>query len=151
MKRRGVGILIAILLGLGLVLLNRKDLELVTQNKFLVRKISASGYELQSYITINNPNLLSSTIETIEEEYRINGHVVSIMKMQLDQGIPGRKETTFPVNVRFDTETFKAAFPADTVLTGFNKTVDVTGKVTYHNFTGGGTLEIKIQDELNLD
>lgn len=150
MKRRGVGILIAILLGLGLVVLNRKDLELVTQDKFLVRKISASGYELQSYITINNPNLLSSTIEVIEEEYRINGHVVSIMKIQLDQGIPGLKETGFPITVRFDSETFKAAFPSDSLFANA-KTVDVTGKITYHNFTGGGTLEIKIQDELNID
>ena len=52
MKQKGLGILIAALIGLGLVLVNRNDLEVKGQDNFLIRKISSSGYELQSTIRL---------------------------------------------------------------------------------------------------
>lgn len=150
MKQKGIGILIAALLGLGLVLLNRSNLQLTAQDNFLIRKISASGYELQSTIRIYNPNLLSSTIESIEEEFRINGQVVSILKMQPQQGIPGRKETLLPVMVRMDTETFNKAFPNDSIAGTEPVQVTVTGEIEYKNFTGGGRLPVSGSASITL-
>jgi LEA14-like dessication related protein len=151
MKQKGLGILIAALIGLGLVLVNRNDLEVKGQDNFLIRKISSSGYELQSTIRLYNPNLLSSTIQTIEEDFRINGQTVSILKMQPEQGIPGRKETAFPVMVRMDVETFNKAFPSDSIAGTEPLQASVTGTITYKNFTGGGSIPVNSSATINLE
>lgn len=151
MNQKGIGILIAVLLGLGLVLLNRSELVLTRQDNFLIRKISASGYEIQSTIRIYNPNLLSSTIETIEEEFRLNGQVVSILKMQPGLGIPGRKETSFPVMVRMDIETFNKVFPARPITDTTPVEITVKGEIVFKNFTGGGNLPVSSNATITLN
>ncbi|MCW5909298.1 MAG: LEA type 2 family protein [Chitinophagales bacterium] len=151
MFKGGTGILIVALLGLGLIMLNRNPLQLQAQSGFALHRISASGYELQSTITIYNPNILSSTIENLHEEFRLNGELVSIIKQQPMQGIPGRKETSFPVSIRFDEEAFARIVAADSLFDGNTLNLNVTGEITYHNFTGGGSIVVDFDETVPLN
>lgn len=150
MFKRITGILIVVLLGLGLAMLNRHPLQLQGQHHFVLHRISASGYEIQSTITIYNPNFLSSTIHSLREEFRLNGQLVSVIKQQLTQGIPGRKETSFPISVRLDEETFTRAAAADSTFNGSLMNLNVSGEITYTNFTGGGSMVVNFDQPIKL-
>jgi hypothetical protein len=77
--------------------------------------------------------------------------VVSILKMQPQQGIPGRKETSLPVMVRMDTETFNKAFPNDSIVGTEPVQVTVAGEIEYKNFTGGGKLPVSASASVILN
>ncbi|MBL0308296.1 MAG: hypothetical protein IPP77_00915 [Bacteroidetes bacterium] len=138
MKIKRIGILIALALLVVLYFLNRADIVLVRQDKFEIYQLSAEGYELKSLIHLDNPNLLSSTVETIRQEFRVDGVVIGIFEMELNQGIPGRKETVFPVSIRFGNDAISSSSPDSSTR---NVEVEVKSKIAFHNFIGGGTIQ----------
>lgn len=148
MKFKRVGILIAIVLAIIIYLFNRADIELTKQDTFSVAPIGETGYLLKSELHLNNPNLLSSTIITITEKYFIAGREVARMSMEINQGIPGRKETSFPISVRFNKADVQAIFPNDTILTNVKCEVTVTGEITFQNVVGGGTITVNQKDSV---
>jgi LEA14-like dessication related protein len=150
MKNRLIGILIAVLIGAVLILMNREELQLASQSPFLLKQINGTGYELQSQLKLYNPNLLSSTVQEIHETFKLNGTTAAILNMQVEQGIAGRKETSFPVMVRFDKATFEKVFP-DSVLTGTEVPVEITGEITYKNFTVSGVVNVSIKDKAHIN
>ena len=148
MKLKRVGILIAVVLAVIIYLFNRADVELTKQDTFSVASIGGTGFLLKSELHLNNPNLLSSTIKTITEKYFIAGREVARMNMEINQGIPGRKETSFPISVRFSKADIQAIFPDDTVLTDVKAEVTVTGEITFQNVVGGGTIKVNQKDSV---
>ncbi len=148
MKFKRVGILIAVVLAVIIYLFNRADVELTKQDTFSVASIGGTGFLLKSELHLNNPNLLSSTIKTITEKYFIAGREVARMNMEINQGIPGRKETSFPISVRFSKADIQAIFPDDTVLTDVKAEVTVTGEITFQNVVGGGTIKVNQKDSV---
>ena len=148
MKFKRIGILIAVVLAVIIYLFNRADIELTKQDTFSVAPIGGTGYLLKSELHLNNPNLLSSTIKTITEKYFIAGREVARMNMEINQGIPGRKETSFPVSIRFSKADIQAIFPDDTILTNVKAEVTVTGEITFQNVVGGGTISVNQKDSV---
>jgi hypothetical protein len=71
--------------------LNREKVQLTSHGHFEVKKISTAGLECSSTLQLNNPNLLSATILSLSETYRINGTQVAELNHNLQQAIPGRK------------------------------------------------------------
>lgn len=148
MKFKGTGILVAALVGLFVVVLNRKELRMVDRPTFTLVPIGSSGFELQSVIRLYNPNFLSSTVQVIHEDFRLNGHLIGVLKMQINQGIPGQKNTEFPLTIRFDKEAFYKVFPQDTLIENSPVEVYAQGDITYRNFTGGGELKVNAKDTI---
>ncbi len=151
MNYRKAGPILAIaLLGI-LYLFNRSEVKVAAQDTFLLKKITASGYELQSVIKLQNDNLLSSTIVNIDEKYYVNDELVSIMHLEFNQGIPGRKTTEFPLMVRFD-GTDLNNFPLNDTTAG-TKTliVRVEGEIEYKNFIGGGKTTVASADTIKVN
>lgn len=148
MNRKIMYVVLAVLLA-AVILLNRREVELVKQDNFEIVQISANGYELRSVLTFNNKNLLSSTIKSVDEKFYVNGELVSITHNQLDQGIPGMKETSLPMMVRFEGGAFMHP-NGDTlsIATSFN--IEVKGDIEYSNFTGGGKIIVEQQGKANL-
>lgn len=148
MNFKRVGILIAVVLAIGIYFLNRAEITLTKQDAFSVTPIGETGYLLKSVLHLNNPNLLSSTIKTITEKYFIEGREVARMNMDISQGIPGLKETSFPVNVRFSKTDLQNIFPDDTVIQDIKAQVTVTGEITFQNVVGGGTITVNQKDSV---
>mgnify|MGYP001552555340 FL=1 len=122
-------------------MLNRKAVSLTKQNNFDLHPLSSAGYECNSVIHLHNPNLLSSTIITMDEKYSINGVSLGLLSIELNQGIPGLKETEFPVSVRFSKADFLKAVDSDSTLpTSINLLVE--GEIKYQNLTGNGTIKV---------
>lgn len=140
MNFRRSGILIALILLVVLYFLNNKAIVLTKQDEFQIHRISEDGYELKSILHFDNPNLLSSTVKSIREEYRINGTLVGILDMGLEQGIPGRKETEFPIGLRFTDKDLLRIMALDSTATEVQ--VKVTGEVVFSNFIGGGSVKV---------
>lgn len=140
MKFKGIGIVIALVLLVILYFLNRAEIKLTKQDGFAIHRISENGYELKSVIYLDNPNLLSSTIKTIREEFRVNGELVGILDMGLEQGIPGRKESAFPIGIRFTNLDLLNHLAADS--TGKGLEVQVSGEIAYSNFIGSGVIKV---------
>ena len=138
-RKAGLGITVVIVIAL--FLLNRKDVTLVKQDSFELHAISATGDEYKSIIHLHNPNLLSSTIKTIKEKYSVNGFQIGELNTELNQGIPGLKETSFPVSIRFSKDDYYKAVHYDTAM---QEKVDVLieGEISFQNFTGGGIIKI---------
>ena len=148
MNFKGAGIIIAVALAVGIYFLNRENITLNKQDTFSVSSIGGSGYLLKSVLHLNNPNLLSSTIKTISEKYFIEGREVALMNMEINQGIPGRKETSFPVNVRFSKADLQSIFPNDTLTSYIKAEVTVTGEITFQNVVGSGTITVNQKDSV---
>lgn len=148
MKFKGTGILVAALIGLFVVVLNRKELQIADKPTFTLVPIGNSGFELQSVIRLYNPNFLSSTVQVIHEDFRLNGHLIGVLKMQINQGIPGQKNTEFPMTIRFDRAAFYKAFPNDTLIKNGPVEIEALGDITFSNFTGGGTLPVNAKDTI---
>lgn len=148
MKIRKAGLVVVGILLIVLFIFNRKDVELSRQDEFILHPISASGGELQSVIHLNNPNLLSSTIKTIHEDFYLNGILLGTLDNQLNQGIPGRKETEFPVNIRFINEDYRKAISGDS-LNAARAVVTVTGKIVFDNLMSGGHIEVHQQGSIS--
>jgi LEA14-like dessication related protein len=151
MNYRKAGPILAIALLGVLYLLNRSEVKVAAQDTFLLKKITASGYELQSVIKLQNDNLLSSTIVNIDEKYYINEELISIMHLEFNQGIPGRKTTEFPLMVRFD-GTDLNNFPLnDTTVGTKTLVVRVEGEIEYKNFIGGGKTKVASADTIKVN
>ncbi len=133
MNFRKAGLYIAILIGIVLVMLNRQPVQLTKQDKFICSRISSSGYEIKWVMHLRNANLLSSTIQQVKQRLSLEGKELANLQLDLNQGIPGRKETVFPVSVRFE---------ADSNFSINGKQVLLKGEITYSNLTGGGTIRV---------
>jgi len=141
MNFRRAGLAIVVIIAVALFFLNRKDVTLVKQDSFELLPISVTGDVYKSVIHLHNPNLLSSTIKTIEERYSINGVELARFNMELNQGILGLKETTFPINVRFAKDDYYNAAHADSSMPS-QINVLIEGEISFSNLTGGGTIKI---------
>jgi LEA14-like dessication related protein len=139
--KRG-GLLITLVLLLLLIFLNRKEVEMKKQTGFTWNKISASGYQVNSVLNLYNPNLLSSTIKTIDERLFINGNQIGELNNELNQGIAGRKETSFPVAIRFSKDEVNSV--------SANEKVEIVlrGEIVFQNLFGGGTIIINQKDSV---
>jgi LEA14-like dessication related protein len=147
MKKRLGGLLLLVALFIGIVLLNRADVELKSQNGVELRRLSSSGFELETTAEFNNPNLLSSTLTKLHEKFFINGKGVGILNMELEQGIPGRKVTSFPVSLRIPVADLK-----DVIADSSQQSVllEIEGEVEYRNFTSGGKIKVQVRDSVVL-
>ncbi len=148
LKRFAGPAVILVLLG-GLYLFNRSDVELSKQDSYNIISLGKDGLELTSDLHLNNPNLLSATIKTIDERYTINGRPVAIFSMEVAQGIPGRKETTLPVSVRFSRADVQQFLP-DSAVGTTKALLTVTGKIEFSNMFGGGTITVNQQDSIDI-
>ncbi len=148
MKKRLIGIGIAFIALLVLMLLNKKEVILEQQGGYTLTPIGNQGLELSSTLALHNPNLLSSTIQSINEKYSINGLTVASLEIELSQGISGHKTTTFPVSVRFSKDDLQKAMNGDTLATA--APLHITGEIIYKNFTGGGTIKVDLNDSIKL-
>lgn len=148
MNPKRIGLLIFIVLAAAVLWLNRKDVVLHSQNEFKLVKISTTGYELQSVIHLQNPNFLSATIKTIQEDFYINGIKVGELSSEINQGIPGWKETSFPVSIRFTSEDWERIFPDSHVPA--KAEVTVKGEINFQNLTGSGKITVNIKNSLSI-
>jgi len=148
MNFRKSGLVIAGLLLVALLLLNRKDVQLLSQTEFVATKITASGYELKSVLHLKNPNLLSSTINSINEKLYINDLYVGEFSNEIQEGIPGLKETAFPLNIRFTTDDIKSIFSNDSTLLNIPFRITVKGEITFSNLSGGGKISVNQTDSV---
>lgn len=138
MNFKKTGLIIAAALGVIVFMLNRQKVELTSQTDFEVTKISPKGYEIKWVIHFYNPNLLSSTIQKINEKLYVEGKELGELKLELSQGIPGRKETSFPVSVRFTS--------TDSGLANIPIPVLMKGEISFSNLTGGGAIQVNELD-----
>jgi hypothetical protein len=99
----------------------------------------------QSTLVLNNPNLLSSTIKSIHEKFYVNGVSVGIVDNELNQGIPGRKDSEFPLNIRFPRAALNFVPPADSMVT-----IKTEGEVDYTNLVGKGQIIIGSKASVHL-
>lgn len=140
MNWKRAGWIVAIIIFAAVYFLNRNDIQFIRQDSFKLIPIAESGLELSSIIHLYNPNLLSSTIKRIHEQFLINGIVVGELDNEINQGIPGRKETEFPVSIRFSKEDYEkimATIPIkDSII------VTITGEIVYNSFTSSGDVKV---------
>lgn len=148
MNPKRLGLLIFIVLAAAVLLLNRKEVVLSTQNDFKLTKISTVGYELQSVIHLHNPNFLSATIKTIREDFYINGIKAGELSSEINQGIPGWKETSFPVSIRFTTEDWQKIFSDS--LVHAKAEVNVKGEINFQNLTGSGKIMVNAKQSFSI-
>ena len=146
--KRG-GLVVAIVLFAILFFINRGAIELSSQTNFTCTKIATNGYQLNSTLTLKSPNLLSSTIQSVNEKFYINGKYIGELNNELAQGIPGLKETQFPLTIRFSAEELAQIFPTQLPAAG-KALITVTGQITFSNFTGSGTLNINETDSVTF-
>lgn len=141
MNFRNAGLGIVIVIAVALFFLNRKDVQMIKQDNFELHAISATGDEYKSVIHLLNPNLLSSTIKTIDERFSINGIQLAALNAEINQGIPGLKETAFPVSVRFTKDDYYHAVHTDSMM---HEKIEVLieGEINFENLTGKGKIKI---------
>jgi LEA14-like dessication related protein len=139
MNFKRIGFFFAIILFLAVYLLNRKDVQFMKQDGFKIEPISATGMEFKSVLHLYNPNLLSSTIKKVHERFIINGVLVGELDNEINQGIPGRKETEFPVSIRFTKEQYDSVIGNTPLIPA---TIQVEGEVVYNNFTSSGEVKV---------
>lgn len=142
MNFRRAGLVITILVAVTLLVLNRKQVTLVRQTDFVLKKITTNGYELSWIITMHNPNLLSSTIQKINEKVIVDGTELSELHLELSQGIPGTKETSFPVSIRFEN--------TDVTFDTLSFPILLKGEISFSNLTGGGVIRVNESDTVHL-
>src|SRR5688572_4791668 len=149
MNYRIAGIVITLVLVIALYFLNREQVQMRKQTGFEWKRVSVSGYELSSVIHLYNPNLLSSTIKTIDEKIFINGKQIGELNNALAQGIPGRKETSFPVNIRFPKNEIPSFY---TDSAGQFQKIEITmkGEIIFENLFGGGKILIDQKDSVDV-
>jgi LEA14-like dessication related protein len=150
MNSKNVGILIFVILLALVVVFNRGDVTLVSQSDFKLRPISSNGFMLESEIHLNNPNILSCTVKSIHEEFRINGKVIGILDQEINQGIPGRKESSFPVNIRFGKDEYKRPISGDSANSN-KANISVEGEIVFSKVIGGGKIVVNENRLLSMD
>ncbi|MDB5282603.1 MAG: hypothetical protein JWO06_1678 [Bacteroidota bacterium] len=141
MKFKKAGFVVAGILLLILAFFNRKDIELTKQDQISIKPISQSGYELSSVIHLHNPNLLSSTIKTVNENFYINGQSIGAFKMDLSQGVAGMKDSEFPITIRFTKDDYSKGLMRDS--TNASITLRMDGEIDFQNLLSGGKIKIQ--------
>ncbi len=141
MNFRKLGFVIIGVILVVLYFLNKKDVELNPQLTLQLHNLSTSGGELQAIIRLNNPNLLSSTIKSIHEKFYLNGVVIGIVDNELNQGIPGLKETAFPTSIRFRNSDYQQALTLDSAHTG-KAVITVDGEILFQNLFTSGKINV---------
>lgn len=149
MNKRRIGLVVFVVLAAAVVLLNRKDVILTSGGNFKLLKITSEGYELQSVIHIQNPNWLSSTIKSLHENFYINGKSVGEVNLELNQGIPGRKETSFPLSIRFTALDLNKIFASDSMLPD-KVEVSAAGEIIFQNLSGSGKITVDEKDSVTI-
>lgn len=149
MNSKYIGWLVFIVLLLLVVLLNRGSISLTGQDSFVLQPLSSTGYVLQSEIHLNNPNLLSGTVKSIHEEFRLNGVLLGVLDQEINQGIPGRKESGFPVSIRFAKEDYDRAIRRDS-STAAKPAIKVEGNIVYSNLISGGEIRVNQVSEVRF-
>ena len=134
MNMRIVGILIAAILFALIYLFNRQPVSLSGFEKWKNSAIGNNGIILSSNITFHNPNFLSATIQEINLNIAAGGVPVARFQHLPEQGIPGKKDSNFPITVRYETN--------DSTTVTESK-ITVTGFVTYRNFSRSDTILIQ--------
>ena len=142
MNLRTGGLLIVGILLIALYFLNKKDVEVLSMKPFKVRSISTKGGELQGVLVLNNPNLLSSTIKGVHEKFYLNGILLGILENDLNQGIPGLKETEFPISIRFSNADYQKGLDVD-ANHNLDTIITVTGEVEYQNLFKSGSAKVE--------
>jgi hypothetical protein len=142
MKNKLIPLLIFIIPLILIIYLNRGDINLSAEKNLKLLAVDTSGYMIQSVIVLNNPNLLSATVKTIRERFSIDNVLVGVIDNELNQGIPGRKESEFPVNIRFPKNILEAVADTHTTADGTGE-LTTEGEVIYSTMTGQGTVKIK--------
>ena len=142
MNRRYIGLIVVGVIVVVLYFLNRKDVEVVSMQPFKMHSISASGGELQGVILLKNPNLLSSTIKSIHEKFYLNGILLGILENDISQGIPGLKESEFPISIRFSNTDYQKALSIDTTHHS-DSVIMVTGDIEFQNLFNSNKAEVK--------
>ena len=150
MNLKMAGLVFTGLLLVALYFFNRSDVTITGQTNFTVTPIGNSGLLLNSVITFKNPNLLSSTINTISEQFFIEGREVARMNMDLQQGIPGMKESSFPVNVRFSKTDLQRIFGTDTLNATQKAQLQVLGEISFKNMMNSGKITVNQKDSISL-
>lgn len=145
MNYRIVGLVITVVLLMGLFFFNRKEVEMLKQTNFEWKRITSSAYELSSVIHLHNPNLLSSTIKTIDQRFFINGKQIGELSNAIAQGIPGRKETAFPIKVRIPKSEIPS-FYLDSDFVAQQIEIAMKGEIVFENLFGGGKMLIDQKD-----
>ena len=141
MKIRTGGLLVVGVLLIVLYFLNHKDIELSPATSFHMHRISATGGELQEVIRLNNPNLLSSTIKSLHEKIYLNGALLGILDNELSQGIPGLKESEFPVSIRYSNSDIQKILGTDSIPAG-KLEVTIEGDIQFQNLFTSGKITI---------
>ena len=141
MNIRKLGFVVIGVILIVLYFLNKKDVELNPQLTLQMHNLSTSGGELQAIIRLNNPNLLSSTIKSIHEKFYLNGVAIGIVDNELNQGIPGLKETAFPTSIRFRSSDYQQALTVDSAHTG-KAVITVDGEILFQNLFTSGKINV---------
>ena len=89
----------------------------------------------------------SNEIKTIDEKFFISGKQVGVLSYEISLGIPGLKETKFPVSVRFGKEDLPDVFSSGT-LANSKTEITVTGEIDFHNLTGEGKITVNEKDSV---
>src|SRR3954468_2183285 len=131
MKFKTTGLIVAGVLLVQLAILNRKDVQFIKQDQISIQPISETGYQLNSVIHLHNPNLLSSTIKVVNENFFINGSPIGSFKMELNQGIAGMKDSEFPISIRFTKEDYAKALQHDSLTKALTLSMD--GEIDFQN------------------
>ena len=141
MNFRKAGLIIIPVILVVLYFLNNKEVELNPAVSLQMHSISTSGGEIKAVIRLNNPNLLSSTIKSIHEKFMLNGMVIGIIDNELNQGIPGLKETEFPTSIRFSNEDYQKAIALDSAHANHVVMV-IDGEIQYQNLFKPGKIAV---------
>jgi LEA14-like dessication related protein len=145
---RKISLAVVAVLVLIVIAFNRKQVQLTAQTNFELQPIGTAGFELKTVIHLKNPNLLSSTIKSINENFYFNGNLVGEIENEISQGIPGLKETAFPISIRLGKDGLLQNAERDSMQHQLKLNILTKGKIVFENLTGGGTIEVNQTDTI---
>ncbi len=70
--------------------------------------------------------------------------------MDLKKGIPGIKESSFPVNVRFSKTDLQRIFGTDTLNATQKAQLQVLGEISFKNMMNSGKITVNQKDSISL-
>lgn len=149
MNLRHIGLAVAGIILVVLLLLNRKDIQPTKQTNWHLQRVTNETFDIKSDLSIYNPNLLSSTIKVVREKIFVNGIAVGNFYNELEQGISGRNETTFPISVRISKQDLNRALGIKGIVTK-KAPVSVRTEIKFSNFSGSGSVQITLNDTLSI-
>jgi hypothetical protein len=141
-KKPLTGVLIVGVLLAGMFLLNRKPAEFEGVRALRVTQLSANLYEVSWESGFYNPNWLSTTFEDIDLQIWIDNNPEGEVKQHIGQGIPSRKSTYFPMNVRLTGDEYARLKVTNSTEFTF------TGKALFSTFGSKKEIEINKTETL---